>query len=78
MRNTIVNAAIYALCTLAAGSVLASPAHPQDATIMDCGSRHTPCALAGQPDMARSPSNIAFQIPGGKTTGAYLALVEPT
>ena len=73
MRNIIVNAAA-AIGGVALVAMAVSPASAQEklrrgeylATIMDCGGCHTPGALAGQPDPARSlaGSNIGFQIPG--------------
>jgi mono/diheme cytochrome c family protein len=73
MRNTIVNAAVYALGAIVAASMLSHSASAQEevrrgeylATIMDCGGCHTPGALAGKPDTARNyaASWIGFQIP---------------
>lgn len=69
MRNSIVNAALLSLVIATA----IQPAAAQDrvkrgeylATIMDCTGCHTPGALAGKPDMAKSlsGSNIGFGIP---------------
>lgn len=69
MRNSFVNAAVLALAIAA----VAAPARAQDrvkrgeylVTIMDCTGCHTPGALAGKPDPARSlaGSNIGFAIP---------------
>ncbi|TMI99655.1 MAG: c-type cytochrome [Alphaproteobacteria bacterium] len=73
MRNTIVNAAAYALCAIVAASTMSHRAAAQDkvrrgeylATIMDCSGCHTPGALAGNPDKRRSLAGswIGFQIP---------------
>jgi mono/diheme cytochrome c family protein len=74
MRNTVVNAAICVLGTLAAASLMISPGLTQEkvkrgeylATIMDCGGCHTPGALTGKPDMGRhlGGSEIGFELPG--------------
>jgi len=69
MRHTLVNATLLALAL----ATTAVPAQAQDrvkrgqylATIMDCTGCHTPGALAGKPDQARSlaGSDIGFAIP---------------
>ena len=73
MRNSIVNAAAYALCAIVAASMLSHGASAQDkirrgeylATIMDCGGCHTPGALVGRRDATRNfaGSSIESQIP---------------